>query len=116
VGKIATVKLGWTKSASADVAKVDILTTIGGTQTTTTVGPEVESIQVDVAASTSFSFQVVVTDSEGLTASSEIYAFTLGDLTDPLPATDLFHQIIAVRDDTPPSPPPTPAPDAAKKA
>jgi hypothetical protein len=101
VSKIATVKLGWTKSPSADVAKVEVIVNTGGAVTTTEVGPEVESIQVEVAASTSFSFQLRVTDSEGLTASSELYSYTLGDLTAPVPPAGLFHEVIGVRDAEP---------------
>lgn len=98
MAKIATVKLGWTKSVSADVAKVTITVTKDGTTTTTEVGPEVESIQIDVEASKSVQFQVVVTDTEGLTATSDLYTFTLGDLEAPQPATNLFHEVVSVRD------------------
>ncbi len=98
MAKVADVKLSWTKSPSADVAKVTVVVTKDGTETTTEVGPEVESIQIVVEASKSVTFKVIVTDSEGLAATSDIYTFSLGDLEAPLPATDLFHEVVGVRD------------------
>lgn len=98
MAKVADVKLSWTKSPSADVAKVTVVVTKDGTETTTEVGPEVESIQIVVEASKSVTFKVIVTDSEGLAATSDIYTFSLGDLEAPLPATNLFHEVIGVRD------------------
>ncbi len=69
-----------------------------GTETTTEVGPEVESIQIVVEASKSVTFKVITTDDENLTSTSDIYTFSLGDLETPLPATNLFHEVIGVRD------------------
>lgn len=98
MAKIADVKLGWAKSPSIDVSKVIVEVTKNGTVTTTEVGPEVESIQIEVEASSSVQFKVTVEDSEGLTATSDIYSFTLGDLEAPQPATGLFHEVVGVRD------------------
>lgn len=105
MAKIADVKLSWTKSPSADVVKVQVVTTVNGTETTAEVGPEVESFQIAVAASGSVQFKVVVTDSEGLTSTSAIYSFSLGDLEAPQPATNLSHTVVGVRDDVPVTPP-----------
>ncbi len=106
MAKVADVKLGWTKSPSADVTGVRVVVTKNGTETTTEVGPEVESIQIEVEASASVSFQVVVLDSEGNTATSDTYTFVLGDLESPLPAGGLFHTVLAVRDVGVPAGPP----------
>lgn len=106
MAKVADVKLGWRKSVSADVAKVKIVVTNDGTETTTEGGPEVEEIQIVVKASTSVQFKVVTIDTEGYEATSELYSFTLGDLVPPQPATDLFHQVLSVRDEDAPTPTP----------
>lgn len=98
MSKVADVKLTWIKSPSTDVAKVQVIVTKDGTETTTEVGPEVESIQIVVEASKSVTFKVVVTDSENLTATSDLYSFSLGDLEAPLPATGLFHEVLGIRD------------------
>lgn len=95
---VADVKLYWTKSVSTDVAKVDVYTTINGTETHTEVGPEVQEILVEVAAMGVVSFRVVVTDTEGKTTTSETYTFTLGDLVPPQPATGLGHEVTGVRE------------------
>lgn len=98
MAKVADVKLTWSKSPSADVAKVTVAVTKDGTTTTTDVGPEVESFQIVVEASKSVTFTVVTTDSEGLTGTSDSYTFTIGDLEAPLPATNLFHEVLAIRE------------------
>jgi hypothetical protein len=98
MAKIAKVKLFWTKSVSQDIAKVTVTTTINGAVTVTEVGPEVQDVTVDVAAMGVVSFLVVVTDTEGKTATSETHSFTLGDLEDPLPVTNLGHEVVGVID------------------
>jgi hypothetical protein len=69
-----------------------------GTTTKTEHGRDVQEVVVAVSASASVQFKVVVFDTEGLTATSETYSFALGDLEAPLPATNLFHEVLAVRD------------------
>jgi hypothetical protein len=98
VAKTATIKYGWTRSASADVEKVITVLTVNGITTTTERGPEVESFTVDVAANSSVTLRVDSYDSEGLVALSEVYSHTVGNLELPLPATGLYHQILAVND------------------
>lgn len=98
MAKVADVMLSWTKSPSADVNKVSVVVNNNGTETTVDFGPEVESFAIVVSASASVNFKVVVTDSEGQTATSTTYGFVLGDLEAPLPATNLSHEVIAVRD------------------
>lgn len=98
MAKVADVKLSWRKSPSADVGKVTVVVTNDGAETSVDFGPEVEELMVVVKASTALSFKVVVTDTEGLTATSSTYTFTLGDLENPLPATNLTHAVIAIRD------------------
>ncbi len=96
--KVADVKLSWKKSVSADVGKIDIKVTINGNETSTELGPEVESFMIEVAALGVVSFLIVTHDTEGNQATSEAYTFSLGDLEAPQPATDLFHEIVGIRD------------------
>lgn len=96
--KVADVRLGWTKSPSADVSKVQVVVTNNGTESTVEGGPEVEELMVVVQPLGAVQFKVVTFDSEGNQATSETYAFTLGDLEAPLPATGLFHEVVGVRD------------------
>jgi hypothetical protein len=96
--RVADVKLSWAKSPSADVSGVKVVVTNDGSETTTDFGPEVEELLIVVAATKSVQFKVVVTDSEGLTATSETYTFTLGDLEAPQPATNLRHEVVAIRE------------------
>ncbi len=98
MSKVADVKLGWLKSPSADIGKVKVVVTNDGTETTSEFGPEVESVQIVVKAMGAVQFKVIVFDTEGKQATSETYSFNLGDLEDPLPATNLFHEVLAVRD------------------
>lgn len=96
--KVADVKLSWTKSPSLDLQKVEVVVNNGGTETTTELGPEVQEFMIVVQASGAVQFKIVTYDTEGLKATSETYSFTLGDLEVPLPATNLFHEVVAVRD------------------
>lgn len=96
--KVADVKLSWTKSPSLDLQKVEVVVNNGGTETTTELGPEVQEFMIVVQASGGVQFKIVTYDTEGLKATSETYSFTLGDLEVPLPATNLFHEVVAVRD------------------
>lgn len=99
MGKVADVRLSWTKSPSADVAKVQVFVTNNGTETMVEGGAEVEQIMTVVQASAAVQFKIVTFDTEGNQATSEVYSFTLGDLIAPLPATNLGHEVVAVRDD-----------------
>lgn len=105
--KVADIRLFWTKSPSADVDHVEVTVTQNGTQTVNQFGPEVEEFQIVAQASSSVQFQVDTFDTEGNKATSVVYGFTLGDLESPLPATNLGHEILGVRDvpDVPPNPP-----------
>lgn len=107
--KVATVKLGWKKSVTADISKVKLSITNGGVTTQTDLPPETEEFTIKVNAATPFSFVLVAVDSDGSEASSVTYSHTLGDLEAPQPPTDLFHEIVSV-DDVPDAPAPTPPP------
>ena len=96
--KVADVKLMWTKSPSSDVKSVKIVVTNNGSETTTELGPEVEDFQVVVQPMGTVQFKIVTFDSEGLQSTSETYSFSLGDLEAPLPATNLTHQVVGIRD------------------
>jgi hypothetical protein len=97
--KVADVKLGWRPSVSSDVVKQVASVSIDGAEPTTfEVGPEVDSVMIEVKAVSTVVFSVVSTDTEGNSAVSEQYTFTVGDLEAPQPATELFHEIIGVRD------------------
>jgi hypothetical protein len=104
--RVADVKLTWRKSPSQDLKSQKMILTIDGTETTSEFGPDVEEVMIVVKPAQTFTFQVVTTDSEGLEATSVSYTFTVGDLETPLPATDLAHVIVAIRDE--PDPEPTP--------
>jgi len=100
MAKVADVKLSWTRSPSSGVTKVEVKTTVNGNETVVEVGPEVESFQITVQASSTVSFQVITHgDESGDVAASETYTFTLGDLEAVLPATGLGHEVLAVRDE-----------------
>lgn len=96
--KIATVKLGWTRSVSPDVTSRQIVITKDGEQTTIDVGAEVSEYVLEVEASKSVTFHTTVFDSEGNSTSMESYSFTLGDLEAPQPDTNPFHEVLSVRD------------------
>lgn len=99
MSKVASVVLGWKRSVSSDVVSQSIVITINGnSDTSIEVGAEVESYQLEVEAKSSVSFAIKSFDSEGKVSTSEVYSFTLGDLEAPLPATNLFHEIVGVRD------------------
>ena len=96
--KVADVRLGWTRSPSSDVTKVEVVTKIDGAETKIEFGPEVQEMVVEVKASASVQFQVVTYDAQGNQATSETHTFVLDDLEAPQPATGLFHEIVGVRE------------------
>ena len=96
--KVADVRLGWKKSPSADVSEVQVTLVKNGSTSTVKFGPEVEEYVVTLEAGAAVRFQVVVKDDEGLVSESEVHDFTLGNLEKPAPATDLFHEILAIRE------------------
>ena len=99
MSEVASVVLGWNRSPSSDVVSQSINITINGnTDTSIEVGAEVQSYQLEVDAKSSVSFSIKSFDAEGKVATSEVYSFTLGDLEAPLPATNLFHEIVGIRD------------------
>lgn len=102
--KIATVKLGWERSVSADVTSRVVTITKDGETTTIDVGPEVSEYVLEVEALKSVAFNTTVFDSEGNETTMETYSFTLGDLTPPQPDTNPFHEVLSVRDDEVPAP------------
>ena len=98
MSKVADVKLGWSPSVSADVVSQIVHFTVGGNPREVTLTREVSELLIEVDASTGVQFYVVSIDSEGQESSSEVYTFVLGDLQPPVPATGLFHEVVAVRD------------------
>lgn len=96
--KVADVKIFWTPSPSADVEKVIVKTTVNGSETMSQFGPEVIEMMIEVAALGSVTVQIDVIDKEGLTGSSEIHSFVLGDLEAPQPVTNVGHEIVGIRD------------------
>lgn len=98
MAKVADVKLGWTKSPSSDIASVKLVITKDGADITVSVDAAAESFQIVVEASKTVSFKIITIDKDGLTATSDTYTFTLSDLEAPLPATNLFHEVVAVRE------------------
>ena len=98
MSRVADVKLGWTKSPSSDVKSVQLVITKDDADTTIDVEATAESFQVTVEALKTVSFKVVTKNADGLVATSDSYTFTLDSLEAPLPASNLFHQVLAVRD------------------
>lgn len=98
MAKIAVVKHTWTKSPSSDVTKVVAVLTIDGATTRTEYGPEVESFTVDVNAGSTVSFLIETYDGEGHMTASESHYYVLPDMVAPLPATNLAHEILSIRD------------------
>lgn len=97
--KVADVKLSWKPSVSPDVVKQVASVSIDSAEPTTfEVGPEVDSVMIEVKAISTVVFFVTSTDAEGNSAVSEQYTFTIGDLEAPQPATTLFHEIVGVRE------------------
>lgn len=105
MAKLASVKLSWKKSVSADAVSQQVVTVVDGAAATVTLDAVAESVTVDVLARAAVRFKVVTLDAEGLSASSDEYSFVLGDLEAPQPATGLGHQVLSVRDvpDAPPA-------------
>lgn len=107
MAKTASVKLTWVRSPSPD-AKRQIITVnrAGVAIFTSEVGPEVEQVMVQIPASSPVDYSVVTVDEDGLVAPSAPHTFTIGDLENPLPATNLDHLVVGIVDDTPPVTPP----------
>lgn len=100
--KVADVKLTWTKSPSPDVARQVLKTVIAGSEATVELGPEAQEFMVTISSDTPFQFSVDTFDAAGNHTVSEVYSSAVGDLEAPLAATNLAHEIVAVRDATPP--------------
>ena len=97
--KVADIKLSWKRSPSSDIKSVKVVFSANGSETTVdTESPDVQELAVTVSANSNCSFKIVTTDNEGLVATSEVYSFNLGDLEAPLPATNLSHVVVAIRD------------------
>lgn len=99
MAKLATVRLGWTRSPSADAEKVEITVNINGAETKAELPIEVEEYLIEVAALGAVQFSVKTFDSEGNESTSEVHDFVLGDLEAPAPASNLFHEVVAIRDE-----------------
>lgn len=100
MSKVADIRLFWTPSPSTDIVKRRVVVTTDGEVTTDMeVGLEVVELMVVVNANSSVLFKTILTDSEGKEVVSVEYFFRLGDLIDPLPDTDLGHEIVAIRDE-----------------
>jgi hypothetical protein len=105
MAKLANIDLTWKKSPSPGIVKTEIFITVDGQENSVTLDPLAESFRVQIKADTNASFKIVNTDDEGLTVTSLTYDFRVGDLTAPLPATELSHTIVSIEDDSPPPPP-----------
>jgi len=95
----ANVKLSYDPSPSTDVAKAIVNLNIGGLESTIEVAGTVSEVMVVIAASTSCHWSVTTFDTDGNQVESVVDSFTVGDLTAPLPATNLRHEIVSVFDD-----------------
>ncbi len=103
--KVADIKLSWQSSVTPINSRKIIITKNGETETID-VPLEITAYMLVVPALGVVSFQTIVTDEDGSSA-SELYTFSVGDLELPQPDTNLFHEIIGVRDEeeTPPETP-----------
>jgi len=112
MAKVADVRLSWKKSVTplVEIDKVQIIVVMDGNTTVTDLGPPVEEFMIEVHPLQAVQFKISTFDKEGLEATSETYLFTLGDLEAPQPATQLKHEVVAIRDVEVPPPPPPPAP------
>lgn len=99
MGKVADVRLFWKRSVSPDATKVKLRLNVNGQETVTELGKDVESFQLVVQSSSVVSFSVETMDSDGQVATSTLYTFSTGDLESPLPATDLGHEILGIREE-----------------
>jgi len=96
--KQARVRIGWTRSASADVTSREIEITKNGETTVVSIGPEAESYELDIVAMSAVNVRTKVYDAEGNFMYSETYTVALGDLEAPAPDTEFFHEILSVVD------------------
>jgi hypothetical protein len=108
MGKVADIKLKWKRSASADAKRAVLTVNNDGDTSTVDIPIEQEEFLLVVKANKSFGFSIETFDDEGLSSNSLSYSSTLGDLTAPQPATELGHEVVAIRDvpDEPAPPPP----------
>lgn len=99
MSKVADVKLTWKKSPSLDIAsQVIVLSVNGVSETDIELSPGLESYTGEFQANSTVTFSISSFDSEGNVAASESHTFQIGDLELPLPATDLFHEFVGVRE------------------
>lgn len=109
MAKIAVIRFKWTRSASPldAVGRVEVALTVNGNTTTVEVPKEAEEYVSEVRASSSVQFRVDTYDADDDQAvvSSEVHRFQLGNLEGVLPATNVSHEIIEVRDEDAPPPP-----------
>ena len=96
--KVASVKYTWSRSASVDVVLQKVEITKNGVLEVFEFPPETQEFIGTVQAASNVSFRVESIDSENNTVFSDLYTFTLGDLEAPLPATNLFHEVLEVVD------------------
>lgn len=98
MAKVADIRLFWVKSPSSDIVRQRVMLTINGTTTQTDLDPAAEQLMIEVQALGVVSFHIVTFDAENNQVTSETWSFTVGDLELPLPATNLGHEIVAIRD------------------
>lgn len=103
---VANVRLYWSASVSTDIVKRVVKIKADGADAEIDLPMTAVEHVLRLKANTSLQFSTVLTDSEGKSVESIVYSTTLGDLTDPLPDTDLGHEILSIEDV------PDPVPDA----
>lgn len=96
--KVADVNLFWTRSVSDKVLSQTVIVTVDGEEKIhSTVPPEIETVSIRVKALQTVQFKVLTEDEDGVTE-SELYTFRTSNLDAPLPATNLGHTVVAIRD------------------
>jgi hypothetical protein len=89
MAKAVKGKITWTPSPSADVAKQVIQITTDGNLLETELIPGAAEFEAQFNASSVAMVDIKTVDTEGKEATSVVLTITVGDLVDPLPATDL---------------------------
>ena len=110
----ATVRFTWTKSASTDVVKQNFSVSCQPADGSPAheqafeLGPTVELLEVTVHENETCTATLTAEDAAGNVSAPATVTFNVGDLTQPLPPTNLAFEIVDVSG---PSPDPVPDPD-----
>lgn len=97
MANVGEYKLSWKRSATEGVTRQLVKITNDGAASVMELTPDVQTLDVLVAAGKDFSF-VVQSIRDFVATDSVADSFTVPDLTPPEPATDLTHELTGVHD------------------